>query len=136
MKIQLTDMMKRILTIAEMPAVKVVRNNVKNDDGKIDFTFEANSAMNCIVDYGGNFEILKIEAEIAKNNRIWNAYGIVSEGEYSYDLDVWIHIYAYNSYYGFYDVGAYLTDIWRIGPQEERDDILSHMYIRKFKEVK
>lgn len=133
MKIVLTEQMKRILTVAEMPAVKIVRNNVKNDDGKIDFTSEAHSAANLIQPYG-NFEILKVSAEIAKNCRVWNAYGFDWNGEYSYDLDVWIHIYAYDSSYGFYDIGAYLTDIWRIGPEDEREDILNHMYIREFKE--
>lgn len=141
MKIKLTEQMKRHITMAEMPALGVIRDSVRHDDGKIDFSDEVRMTMELIAP-GENFEILKLEAEFAKNCRIRNYYGYtdcdgnVAEGKDSFDLDVWISIYAFSSYAGFYVVGAYLSDIWQIGPREMRDELLSRMYIRHFKEVK
>ena len=71
---------------------------------------------------------MKIEAEIAKNQRIHNYYG---NNEDSGDLDIWLRILAYDKYFGFYDIGAYLSDIWSADGKNS-EEIRSHMFILEF----
>ena len=74
----------------------------------------------------GEYEILKASAEIAKNARVYNIYG-----EETYNLDIWINFYAFNEYNGFFEVGAYLSDIWDIC-DDNAEEIKSHMYINHY----
>ena len=57
-------------------------------------------------------EILSVKAETTKNFRIWNYYF-----DDSRDFDVWIKTVAKTSY-GFIEVGAYYSDINKIGAEE------------------
>ena len=124
MKIQMTEDSRKIITLADMPAVRRLIREMKED--------------NYIKEYGGmaarvasgeydTFEILKAEAEVAKNNRVFNAFFDGSE-----NLDIWCRFYAYNSYYGFYEIGAYITDIWNI-TGDNSDEIRQQMYINAFR---
>ncbi len=125
MKVAVTKEAKRILTVAEMPAVRRIIEELKEEE---DVKWYANLA--AIVAAGSyDADVLRANAEIAKNCRVWNAYH-----EESADLDVWVKFTAYTDE-GFVVGGAYLTDIWQI-TSDNNEEIKRHMYIRLFREVK
>lgn len=129
MKIKLTEDAKRYITVSEMPAVKKIIADFKEDN---EIKSYGQTAARAASGKNGNFEILKAEAEIARNARVWNQYS-----DESGNLDIWLTFYAYDNYYGFYEIGAYLSDIWMADGQRETYELMkSRMYIRKFKEVK
>lgn len=124
MKVNFTAEQKRIITVAELPAAKEVISLLKDDTGLKDYAAIAAR----IATRDGANEILKAEAEIAKNHRIYNRYS-----EESGNLDIWLTVYAFNDFKGFYKIGAYLSDIWEVA-SENAEEIRSHMYIREFTE--
>ena len=126
MKIKITAETKKIITLAQLPAVKELQKSLEEQEN---FKFEAESAA-CLA-AGRSVPVIKIEAEIAKNCRIWIYFSESSE-----DIDVWLTIWAFDPCYGFYAIGAYLSDIWQIGPEERKAEIRDHMYIREYKEAK
>lgn len=65
-------------------------------------------------------EVIKAEAETAKNCRVFNAYG-----DGTGEMDVWVSFLAETTE-GFIKGGAYLSDIWQTGGMEYKQ----HMYIR------
>ena len=123
MKVKITEDTKRIITISEMPAVRKIISELREDNYLKQY---ASCAARVASGRYDTFEILKAEAEIAKNARVWDAYG-----EGTGNLDVWVNIYAYNPYYGFYDFGVYLTDIWAIS-DDNKNEIKTHMYIKSY----
>lgn len=125
MKVKITQDAKQYLTVAEMPKVREIIKDMKEDDGLNEY---AQIAARIASGENADFEILKAEAEIARNGRNWDNF---SDG--SGKLDIWIEVYAYNNYYGFYNIGAYLTDIWNV-TGDNHEEIRQHMYIRKYKE--
>lgn len=129
MKVRLTSEYKKYITLAEAPKVRAMIADLKEDESTpADYIRYAISAV-----YDGksfNVEVLKAEAEIAKNCRCWNAYAEDSE-----NLDVWIDATAYVNRDEFLIIGAYLTDIWQI-TSDNMKEIASHFYVRRFKEEK
>ena len=124
MKIRITQDAKQWLTVAEMPLARQIIEEWKDENGE-DY---ARMAARIAGSRYGNYQILKSDFEIAGNSRRnWDCFG---------RLDVWMHVYAYDPYYGFLDFGAYLSDVISLAGDENRDEIRSHMYIRKFEEVK
>ena len=82
--------------------------------------------------FNGNtfgIEVLKSSASIARNGRVWNLYG-----DGSGTLDIWIDATVCVNDNEFIIIGAYLSDIWQITGSFDQE-IVSHMYIRRFKEV-
>jgi hypothetical protein len=129
MKVKLTPEAKKFITVAEMPAVRRIIADMKEDDS----TVEDYAEMAIGAAYDGrayDIVIYKATAEIAKNQRVYNAYG-----ENSDSLDVWITAVAYVNFNEFIELGAYLSDIWQI-TCDNKKEIAAHMYIRRFKEVK
>lgn len=122
MKVELTEEAKNYISVAEMPAVKQIIKDMKDDDNIIGYAQDAA----CVASGWFGFEILKAEASIAKNCRVWNLYG-----ENTGDLDVYLDIYAFNNYAGFYKIGAYLSDIWSIC-EDNAEELKEHMYIRAY----
>ena len=127
MKIQFTADMKRIVTVAEMPAVRKVIEYEKDDAWTAKewakmaarIVFDANAAI-----------IIEAKARIAKNQRVWGAFD-----DETRDIDVWIEFTAFSEYRSsFIIAGVYLTDLWQL-TADNADEIKSHMYIRQFKEV-
>ena len=125
MKIKFAAEQKKIVTVAEMPEVNKMIADMKG----MDFKWEAEVAARIASRDNGN-EILKIEAEIAKNNRVYDRYT-----DNSGNLDIWLRVYAFNSWEGFYVVGAYLSDIWESTGKND-EELRGHMYIREFIEKK
>lgn len=125
MKVQITDRSKEILFVAEMPAVRQIIQEQKEDE----FTVEdyAKQAMHAISDE--EFQIFDAKASIAKNSFVSNAF---FDG--SRNLDVWIEFIAFNSSCGAYEIGVYLTDIWMLSP-ENYDTIRYRMYCKHFAPV-
>lgn len=127
MKIKFGAEQKKYIYVSEIPAVKELISELQDKDNYGDFSFEIGAAVTCATGTNSDsFQILKKEAEIAKNHRIYNHYS-----DNSGTLDIWFTIYAYDHYYGFFEIGCYLSDIWAIS-SENVDEIRSHMLIYKF----
>ena len=122
MKAKITKRAKNILVLADMDAVKAVRECIKEDK----LSNYTQTIARVASGTNDTFEILKAEAEIAKNGRIWDAYGDTK------NLDVWITVYAFNAYVGFYEIGCYLTDIWEV-TGDNADQIRNRMFVLEYK---
>lgn len=121
MKVKFSDRAKKIVTVAELPKVKEMINDLKEDTGLKDYVIYA---ARIATGTNADFEVLKAEAEVAKNSQ---GVGYFSESE----LDVWVRAYAYNSTYGFCELGFYLSDIWQIC-DISNDEIKERMFIWHF----
>lgn len=123
MKVKFTAEAKKYITVAEMPHVKRIINEMREDDSLKNY---AEMAARVASGDWNDFEILKAEAEIAKNRRAHDNY---HEG--SSNLDIWLTIYAFNAYKGFYKIGVCLSDIWQL-TGDNGEEIRSHMYIAEY----
>lgn len=128
MKVQFTADSKKHIVVSLMPEVKKLIEYFKDDESKV--SDYANSAGYIASGRKNNtWECLKAEAIVARNRRVWNMFGDNSE-----DLDVWMTFYVYDSYYGFYEIGVYISDLWKAdGTAETSEEIKNHMYILEFK---
>ena len=86
MKIQFTNEMKHIVTVAEMPSVRSVIESER--DGEWTAKEWAKMAAEFVCPHS-RVKVLEASAEIAKNCRVWDAY---ADG--SADFDVWIRFTA------------------------------------------
>ena len=114
---------KRWMTVEQSEQIPALLERLKNDDGKIDLSYELEMLKNL---FKGN-KIFDISAEIAGNCRIWNYYT-----DSSMTLDVWICA-TIKAWGAIYEVGCYLSDLWSYAGDE--DDIKSHMYIQTYKRI-
>ena len=131
MKLGISETMKRVLTVAEMPAVNVVKETFRNTlKEQKNFDWEAKQAVYIATRHSG-LEILKVSAEIAKNKRAWNYYSGDESDKPSWDIDIELTVYAYDYFYGFYEVHAMLSDIWSTGSHNE-DEMRGHMWYRHY----
>ena len=128
MKVNFTAEMKKIITVAEMPAVrKVIEAEKENDEWTVQEWAKMAAG---IVRPCSSVKVLEASAEIAKNCRILDAY---ADG--SADFDVWIRFTALVNDDSFVMGGAYMSDLWAAS-SDNREETISHMYIRRFKEVR
>jgi hypothetical protein len=118
MKVAITNESKKCITMEEIKTVKELIKSMK----EVDIYEEALRASRLAGD-GGSYEILKATAEISKNSRIYDYYDNGTG-----HLDIWLTVYAYNEYYGFYNIGVYLSDLWQLG-SDNVDETRSHMFI-------
>lgn len=126
MRVKMPKDYKMWMTVAEAEQAKLVIAYEKEyDDEKVEAWAEmaANEALRGTSDYVS--EILKAEAEICKNGRIYDRY---SEGTGM--IDVWIRGVAKTGT-GFLEFGACLSDIWETGGTEYK----SEMWIQEYKRV-
>ena len=119
-------------TLSDMDAVEATKSGVRNDDGKIDLTWEAehllalgsdNKMLPC--------DILFMGAEWAKNSRV--ELDRYCEG--SGHMDVWLTVQAFDHVNGFYEVTGYLSDIWEVG-SDNREEIKGRLLIKHYSEDK
>lgn len=124
MKVKITENSKRWLYAYQLPAARKIVEEMKEETNP-----ETYYRMAARVASGSNaeFEIFNAKAEIAGNCRVQNAFDSDSG-----NLDVWITFYAFNDYDGFFKIGVYLTDIWKISG-ENNSEIAEHMYIVPYK---
>ena len=87
MKIQFTNEMKRIVTVAEMPSVRSVIEFERDDEWTAKEWAKMAAELVCS---HSRVKVLEASAEIAKNFRVRDAYG-----EDSSDFDVWVKITAF-----------------------------------------
>lgn len=123
MKIKITQDSLKVIYAGEMPIAKQIIKDFKEDSGLKSY---AQTAVHIASGENG-FEILKADAEMLKNCRVSGYYS-----DDSGELDIWINVYAFNVYSGFYDIGFYLSDIWSYDG-ENGDKIKSRMYIKHYK---
>lgn len=123
MKVKFTAEEKKYITVAEAPHVRRIINEMREDDSLEEY---AQMAARAASGDWNDFEILKAEAEISRNCRVHDNF---HEG--SGNLDIWLTIYAYNAYKGFYNIGVYLSDLWQL-TNDNGDEIRSHMYIAEY----
>lgn len=126
MKVQITNEIKKITTVYEMPAVNQVIKAMKDDEN----TAKDYAEMAAQIASGCNgVKVLESKATVSANCRVWDA---IAEGTGKYD--VWVEFTAFTEI-GFVMGGAYLTDLWNYR-SNNRDETLRHMFIRKFTETK
>ena len=124
MKVTFPKDYKNFYTVAEVEAAKQIIREMKEDTSTA--AEEAAAAIREALKNTGDCldEVLKAEATICKNNRIWNQYG-----ENTGMLDIMICGIAKTSL-GYIDVEATLSDIWQIGSEGYEDRL--RMYVRHF----
>lgn len=129
MKISITNEMKKVITIADMPAVRKVIESMKDDTCTVKEYAEAAAR---IASGNADVKVLECSAEIAGNCRVWDRFDI---GTAQYD--VWVKFTAIinNGFGGIIMGGAYLSDIWEATGDND-EELRAHMYIRKFTETK
>lgn len=123
MKVTFTKEAKQYITFAQETAVRKVIEGFKEDT---DIKTYAKMAAQVASDSYTDFEIFKVEAEIAGNARVWDRYDEGTE-----NIDVWLNIKAFDEFRGFYEIGAYVSDIWEIS-DNNRAEIKGHMFIRHY----
>lgn len=129
MKVTLLKEDKKLITLADAPIVRQIITDMKEDE----YTAEKYAEMAIRAAYDGNawsIDTMRATAKISTNSRAWNVFN-----ENSGNLDIWIEATACVNNDEFIIIGAYLSDIWQITGYNN-EEIKSHMYIRKFKEVK
>jgi len=127
MKVNITKETKKAIYAYQIDAAKAVCDSLKEDDFKpSDYAL---MAANFIASFCDDFCVMRIieaDAHIMPNcNCEYNAFCDDSE-----NLDVWIDFIADGGSYGFMRGGAYLSDIWQIGPDENRVTLRRRMYAR------
>lgn len=128
MKVTLLKEDKKYITLEQAPIVRQIIADMKEDE----YTAEKYAEMAIRATYNGNayhIEVLKASAKISTNCRVMNAFT-----ENSGNLDIWIEATSYVNTDEFIIIGAYLSDIWMITGYNN-EEIASHMYIRRFKEI-
>ena len=123
MKIRITNEAKQWMTLAEAPEAKKIIEQYKEYD-KESTMWYAEAAARVASGENAGWEILKQVFEIAGNSR--------ANGYYSGRLDIWMECYVFNSYEGFYAIGAYVSDLEQLA-SDNREEIKSHMWIRAYK---
>lgn len=129
MKIQIDEESKKVLTLSEMPIIKKIIKDFKEDGN--DLSWELEILMNV---FGAN-EIIKSTASISKNCRACNVFN-----DESGNIDIWITVTLYNTYSSengggvFYMVGAYLSDLWQ-ATADNWEELKGRMHVRKFLET-
>ena len=124
MKVTFQKDYKNWLTVAEVEAARQIIREMKEDTSTA--AEEAATAIREALKDTGDWldEVLKAEAVICKNSRVWNQYG-----ENTGMLDIMICGIAKTSW-GYIDVEATLSDIWQIGSEGYETRI--NMYVRHF----
>lgn len=122
MKVKLTKEAKRYITIAEMPDVRRIQEDLKIDGALNEYV---EMAVYAIVK-SPIVKLFNAEASIARNCRVNNYFT-----ETSGMLDVWItaQVLVYGA---FLDIGFYLTDVWSIGPEGSQEYFKQCAYVDKY----
>ena len=114
---------KKYFTMAEAPIVNTIIKDMKTSEETAASSVEY--AMHALDER--NFKVLKADAKISHNCRIYNYYN-----DESGTIDIWIDAMVVADYSGkFYMIGFYLSDAWSVGA-DNHDEIASRMYVRKF----
>lgn len=123
MKVNLEKDYRRLYSLEDLDAVKVVQEYEKTEDDWKASDWAEMAAREAVRGTSQDVrEVITAKAETAKNCRVWDAYG-----DGSNDMDVWITATAKIDR-GFLEIGAYLSDIWQTGVAR----YTQHMYICRY----
>lgn len=123
MKIKITKEAKQWLTVAEMPEVRKMISDLKDED----IMEDVKMAVRLLTEYSG-IKIFEPSAEIAWNDSINDYYT-----DHSGHLDVWITFSVLDKFNWFVEGGLYLSDIWQIGDLEVNEALRKKMYCNTYK---
>ena len=126
MKVTFPKEARAWVTIADAPIVK--RMIVEFSEDTTPVREYAEMAVR-IAGKSNIIRVLECNAEIAGNSRVWNYYGDDTK-----IFDVWVTFTAMADNCRFVMGGAYLSDIFQIGPEAENERIRQRMSIREFVE--
>lgn len=125
MKVRFDKEDKKYFTIAEAPIINAIIKDMKESEENIND--DVGYAMHALDEYCTH-NVLKAEAKICHNSRVWNYYN-----DESGTIDIWINA-TVETNDKFYIIGFCLSDAWNVCKDNHRE-IASHMYVRCFKEV-
>lgn len=125
MRARITKRLKDWVTVSQMPTVKRMVDEVKEDE----YSATDYAKMVARTVFGDNEAmIFNAVAEVAGNERANDNF---FEG--SGTFDIWIEFIAFHSFKGACEIGVYLTDIWSYsGDAEKEEEYKSHMYMNGF----
>lgn len=123
MKLKITKEFRDYATGIQLDQAKAYIKNWQRDteDEKTELDQAAALAAHAV----GCGIVLKYDFELSRNSRLWD--------DETGTTDIWLTVYALGDD-DFCIVGAYISDIWSYCP-DYKDDILQHMYIRRYKKV-
>lgn len=129
MKVKMPKEYKRLFTVEEYEIGKEIIKYERENDSNTEKDWAEYAVREALKDSKSWLEdILLAKAEVYKNNRIeWDGY---FEG--SHDLDVYISATAIISD-GYLEIGAYLSDIWKTGAEEYKDNMFIAKYVKEEK---
>ena len=122
MKILLPKHYKNWMTVQELENARDIIRDFKEIDRE-SFKDDTQTAARLASRTNETFEILSLSAEIAGNAR--------ANDFFAGRLDIYVEARAFSSWAGFYELGFYLSDLWRFNG-ENGDEIRKHMYIRAY----
>lgn len=108
--------------VSEVSEIRAIQNDCK----EIDIYDIAHSAMSVICPRE-HFRIFEPTAVIARNSRVSNYFT-----ENSGNIDVWIEFVAFDSLAGCYECGVYLTDVYNIYADIDKNEFEGNMFIRHY----
>ena len=126
MKVSMPKDYKEYFTVRDVEKAKEVIKCMKDDESTVDqyALYAAREVLKGSKD--GWPVIIEATAEIAKNNRAFNAYGETG------DLDVLIEAKAKTDL-GYLEFSAYLSDIFQTGADYDYRDQIYYVYYAKAK---
>ncbi len=129
MKVVLPKEYKRLFTVEEYEIGKDIIKYERENDINTEKDWAEYAVREALKDSKSWLEdILLAKAEVYNNRRIeWDRY---FEG--SHDLDVYISATARISD-GYLEIGAYLSDIWKTGVEEYKDNMFIAKYVKEEK---
>lgn len=128
MIVKITKVAKQWLTVAQMPIVRQIIANLKEDETTA--ADAARQAASIIFGYSEGVKVFEASAEISGNKRIENYYTPNSG-----TLDIWINFSIFDEYKGFVTGGAYLSDIWQQGAVDAKE-LKNRMFLQIYKPTK
>lgn len=131
MKVNITKESGRWMTVDELPYAKQIVKDMKDDEMSAqEYAKMAADAILWGPECGDSVRrVIEADAEICRDNAI--PYEQFGEG--CGRLGVWLRFTA-ETFDGFLKVGCLLSDVWGLGTDEARSDLMRHSYIRYYKE--
>ena len=127
MRVTLPKDYREHFTLAQLDIARNIIRDMKEDDTTPTWYAEiaANHLINKRLESDCLVRIITASAEANRNWKAWNAY---SDG--SGDMDIWVNAIA-ETWKGFIKIGAYVSDIWKIGGDV---DVTDEFFVRYFTE--
>lgn len=127
MKVEISKNTERSIYLCQLEAAEEIVKQFEGEEQSASLEDAAKHAISIATGISSAcFEVLKAKAEIMPNNRICNRYTDTSE-----NLDVSLNIYAFDEYYGFYNIHCYLSDVWE-STGDNSEELRKYMYIEKY----